>query len=151
YTLLGFLFFFVRDSLNAQDVRMETALLFLTFTCVGVLGAALAARPTDRGDRRIVVSVANGIVALALFVFAAAHSSALAFYAAAVAGLGWGAFYVADWSLACRILPDGAMATAMGVWNFGATIPQIIAPVVTSPIVLWFNARSSGLGPRAAM
>jgi hypothetical protein len=75
----------------------------------------------------------------------------LAYVAAAAAGAAWGAFVTADWALASAVLPAGAMATAMGVWNVATTVPQVVAPLVTAPLVERFNAISAGLGPRAAI
>jgi len=43
------------------------------------------------------------------------------------------------------------MATAMGVWNFATTFPQVVAPLATAPLVERFNARATGMGPRAAI
>jgi hypothetical protein len=43
------------------------------------------------------------------------------------------------------------MATAMGVWNVATTIPQVIAPLVTAPLVLRLNAVHAGAGPRGAV
>ena len=64
---------------------------------------------------------ARFIVALALFI--AAHGFAGRSAATLVAGLGWGVFLVADWAIACRVLPAGAMASAMGVWNLAIVLP----------------------------
>lgn len=150
YTLMGFLMFFVRDSLGVADVKMTTGLLFISFTIAGVAGAALASRPTDRLDRRWVVSGACVIIAAALIVFSLANSLPLAYAAAIVSGLAWGAFTVADWALACAVLPPHAMATAMGVWNIANTVPQILAPAITAPLVAALSARTPGLGPRVA-
>ena len=152
YTLMGFLLFFVRDSLGiaGEAVKITTALLFISFTCAGVAGAALAARPADRLDRRLVVSGANVVIAAALVLLAGAQGPGAAYAAAVAAGVAWGAFTVADWALACAVLPPGAMATAMGVWNIANTVPQILAPALTAPLLLALNARSPGLGPRAA-
>ena len=73
-------------------------------------------------------------------------------YAAAVcAGAAWGAFVTADWALAAAVLPAGAMATAMGIWNVATTLPQVVAPLATAPLVLRFNEIAPGLGPRAAI
>jgi hypothetical protein len=68
FTLLGFLLFFVRDTLGVAqaNVTTQTALLFLSFTLAAVAGAAVAARPADRYDKRLVVTVAIAVVALAL-------------------------------------------------------------------------------------
>ena len=151
YTLLGFLFFYVKQSLNVSDVRTQTALLFLTFTLCGVAGALIAARPADRFDKRSVVMIANGLVALALLTLALTHTLGVAYVAAALAGAAWGAYFTADWALACTLLPRDAMGAAMGVWNVASAVPQIIAPLLAAPLVEQLNARAAGSGPRGAI
>jgi len=151
YTLLGFLFLFVRESLRVADARTMTGLVFIAFTVAGVAGAAAAGRPADRYDKRVVVSIAAGAIALAVGALALAPTVAVAFAAATVAGIAWGAFFTADWAIAYAVLPRGAMATAMGVWNLAAALPQVVAPAITAPLVAAFDARSFGLGPRAAL
>jgi len=153
YTLLGFLFFFVAQSLGigGDATRTFTALLFLTFTLANVAGAALAARPADRYDKRFVVLAANGLIVVALVALAGAHALPLAFAAAALAGIAWGAYFIADWALACTLLPRSGMASAMGIWNVAAAIPQILAPVFTAPLVERASLAAPGLGPRLAV
>jgi MFS family permease len=150
FTLLGFLFFYVKDSLHSQNVKTDTAIVFLLFTISGITGAVLSAKPTNRGDKRVIVTVATAITGLALLMFAGAQSILLAYVAAALAGGSWGAFITADWALAVGILPENAMASAMSVWNLAASIPAILAPLISAPIVLAANERSAGAGPRAA-
>ena len=153
YTLLGFLFFFVAQSLGigGEGTRTTTALLFLTFTLANVAGAALAARPADRYDKRYVVLAANGLIVVALVALACAHGLAIAFVAAALAGIAWGAYFIADWALACTLLPRSGMASAMGIWNLAAAIPTILAPLFTAPLVERANRAIPGLGPRLAV
>jgi MFS family permease len=153
YTLLGFLFFFVAQSLGigGERTRTITALLFLTFTLANVAGAAIAARPADRYDKRRVVLVANGLIVVALVALACAHGLPIAFAAAAFAGIAWGAYFIADWALACTLLPRSGMASAMGIWNVAAAIPQILAPVFTAPLVERASRTAPGLGPRLAV
>jgi MFS family permease len=154
FTLLGFLFFFVQQSLGVggtDAVQTQTALLFLTFTLTAIAGAALASRPSDRYDVRLVATVANAAVVVALAVLANSTQLGVAYGAAALAGCGWGAFFTADWALACALLPRGAMATAMGVWNVATAGPQILAPILGGSVVLHFNAIAPGVGPRAAV
>ncbi len=153
YTLLGFLFFFVAQSLAtpASEVRTLTALLFLTFTLANVAGAAIAAKPVDRFDKRAVVGVANIVVATGLALLACAPTAGIAFAACAIAGVAWGAYFVADWALAVTVLPRSAMASSMSVWNVAATLPQILAPALTTPIVERANHVAPGLGPRVAV
>jgi MFS family permease len=153
YTLLGFLLFFVRDALRVSGPAVETqsGLVFLTFTLAAVAGAVVAAGPTDRYDKRLVVTVAMAALVAALAVLAAASTLTVAYAAAALAGVAWGAFVSADWALATALLPAGALATAMGIWNVATTIPQVIAPVLAAPLVLRVNALHGGAGPRAAI
>ena len=151
YTLFGFLFFFVRETLAVSDARTTTGLLFICFTLAGVGGAAIAGRPADRYDKRVVISVAAAAIALAVSAFALAPNVPVAFAASIAAGFAWGAFFTADWAIAFAVLPRGAMASAMGVWNLAAALPQIVAPLITAPLVTTIDAQRHGLGPRVAL
>jgi MFS family permease len=151
YTLFGFLFFFVRESLGVADARTTTGILFLAFTIAGVAGAALAGRPADRLDKRVVVSLACAAIALSVGAFATASTFAVALPCAIASGAAWGAFFTADWAIAYAVLPRAALASAMGVWNLAAALPQVAAPAITAPLVDYFDARRAGLGPRIAL
>jgi MFS family permease len=151
YTLFGFLFFFVRESLGVADARTTTGILFLAFTVAGVGGAAAAGVPADRLDKRIVVTIACLAIAIAVGAFAAAPTFAVALACAIAAGAAWGAFFTADWAIAYAVLPSAALASAMGVWNLAAAVAQVAAPAITQPVVSAYDARSAGLGPRVAL
>lgn len=138
YTLLTNLFFYVKAILGASTpaaVTRQTGILIVSFTLVGALGAALAGGPSDRSDKRLVATIgaAGFIAGLALFI--AVHQFAGAAAATLAAGLGWGVFLVADWAIACLVLPAGAMGAAMGVWNLAILLPQIAAPALT--LIVW--------------
>ena len=151
YTLFGFLFFFVRETLAVSDARTTTGLLFIAFTLAGVGGAAIAGKPADRYDKRVVISIAAAAIAAAVSAFALAPNVPVAFAASIAAGFAWGAFFTADWAIAFAVLPRGAMASAMGVWNLAAALPQIVAPLITAPLVTALDAHRHGLGPRVAL
>lgn len=153
YTLLGYLLFYVQRVLHAASLdvaRRETGILIVTFTLVGAIGAALAARPSDRGDKRVVATAGAAAFVVALAVFIQSHTLAWAAVATFVAGLGWGAFLVADWAIACRVLPTGAMAAAMGVWNLAIVVPQIVAPALTTAVLQRFALTGGASAPRVA-
>jgi MFS family permease len=152
YTLLFYLLFYVRGVLGAANLavaKRETGILIITFTLVGTLGAWLAARPSDRLDKRLIANVGGAGFIVALAVFIGSHNLTGAVVATLLAGLGWGVFLVADWAIACRVLPAGAMAAAMGVWNLAVVGPQIIAPLVTT-LVLQGLGLAGAAAPRAA-
>ena len=69
YTLLGYLLFYVEAVLGTTTLaaaRRETGILIVSFTLVGTLGAAIAARPSDRLDKRLVATIGAGGFILAL-------------------------------------------------------------------------------------
>jgi MFS family permease len=153
YTLLGYLLFYVTAVLgatNLADARRDTGILIVAFTVVGTLGAAIAARPSDRLDKRLVANVGGGAFVIALLVFIASHAWPAVIAATVIAGLGWGVFLVADWAIACRVLPPNAMAAAMGIWNLAVVLPQIIAPALTTLVLSRFNLAVGASGPRVA-
>jgi MFS family permease len=153
YTLLGYLLFYVTAVLGVStlaDARRETGILIIAFTLVGTLGAALAARPSDRMDKRLVATVGGAAFIAALALFIASHAEWTVVVASLLAGIGWGVFLVADWAIACRVLPASAMASAMGVWNLAVVLPQVIAPALTTLVLAHFGATAGPEGPRIA-
>jgi MFS family permease len=153
YTLLGYLLFYVEGVLGTgtlADARRQTGILIVSFTVIGALGAAFAARPSDRLDKRLVATVGAGafIAALALFIASNGFGGAIA--ATLLAGLGWGVFLVADWAIACRVLPPAAMGTAMGIWNVAIVLPQIAAPALTTFVLQRLALTGGPLAPRVA-
>jgi MFS family permease len=153
FTLLGFLLFFIRESLgvSSESETTETALLFLTFTLMAIVGAGIAARPTDRYDKRLIVTCAISAMLVALAILVVATSLPVAFAAAALAGAAWGGFVTADWALASAVLPQESMATAMSIWNVSTTLPQVVAPLLAAPLFAYADAHRAGFGPRAAI
>jgi MFS family permease len=152
YTLLYNLFFYVTRVLGAtaEAAPRETGILIVAFTLVGTLGAALAARPSDRLDKRLVANIGGAGFILALALFIGSHTFAATLLAALIAGTGWGAFLVADWAIACRVLPANALAAAMGVWNLAVLTPQFFAPALTFVVLAHFGATTGPEGPRIA-
>jgi MFS family permease len=154
YTLLGYLLFYVEALLGSGGLtaaKQTTGILIISFTIVGTLGAAIAGRPSDKLDKRLVATfgAAAFIVALALFV--SAKSLTLAIVATVVAGIGWGVFLVADWAIACKVLPTSAMGTGMGVWNLAILLPQIVAPALTTLVLARLGMSGGASAPRVAL
>ncbi len=154
YTMLDYLYFFVASVLPEHfslDATRASGICILIFTIVSVIGAALAARPTDRIDERLVVSVGGACSIVALIVLVFGHSLTGLPPAIALAGLGWGIFLCADWAFACRLLPPSAMATTMAVWNLAIVFPQMLAPLAASLLLARLGALATAAGPRDAL
>lgn len=149
YTLLGYLFFYVRESF-AGDTKTLTGSIILTVTASGAAGAILAARPCDRYDRRFVAATGASGFAVAVVAFLFSHSIAALLLSAVLAGTAWGVFLSGDWALGCRYLPRVALATAMGVWNLALLVPQILAPLLATAALASVHALNSSGAPRTA-
>ncbi len=153
YTLLFNLFFYVQHVLGASTIAGAsklTGILIVCFTIVGAAGAAIAGRPSDRADKRLVATLGGAGFIVALLLFIAWNALAGGIAATIVAGIGWGVFLVADWAIACRVLPAGAMASAMGVWNLAIVMPQVIAPALTTWALAHVTAAEPTVGPKVA-
>ena len=153
YTLLGYLLFYVRTVLpphGALDAATASGIAILLFTIFGAAGATFAAKPADRIDERLVVTIGGGIVAVAILALSQIHAIALAPAAIVVAGIGWGVFLCADWAFACRLLPPNALATTMGIWNLAVVGPQMLAPVIATTVLTRAHVIATSVGPRVA-
>jgi len=149
YTLLGYLFFYVKRMMQG-DVQMHTGMLLILFLVAAAIGAAVAGRPVNRFDRRDVATIGGSAFIVALVLFLVANAAGEVVAAALVAGLAWGIFLTADWSLGCTLLPRGALATAMGIWNLALLIPQIAAPQLVTAVLGALQALHSADAPRIA-
>lgn len=134
YTLLGYLFFYVRGSLGGET-KTTTGVLILVVTGAAAAGAALAARPAARTDQRAIAAAGGAGFIAALIAFLLSHGFAAIACSALAAGLAWGIFITADWALGCRFLPKHALATSMGVWNLAQIAPQIAAPLIATGVL----------------
>lgn len=152
YTLLDYLYFYVAQTLHATtpDTKMLTGVLLLLFTAAGAAGAAIAARPADRFDRRFVAMTGAIVFASSLTVFVFVHAFVAIAACAVLAGAAWGVMLTADWALGSALLPRNALATAMAVWNLALIVPQIIAPALTTVILRAFNILQSQQGAKTA-
>lgn len=154
YTMVGYLYFYVRAVLPhgfPADATRASGIAILLFTLVGSLGAVLAARPADRLDERLVVFTGGGIMAGALLAISVFHTIAILGPAIVAAGVGWGIFLCADWTLACRVLPRDAMAGTMAVWNLAVLGPQMLAPPLASAVLALTGTWQSSTGPTVAI
>ena len=153
YTMLTYLYFYIADVLPQHfwlDATRASGLAILIFTVVSAVGAGLAARPADRIDERIVVSVGGACIIVGVVVLALGHALQALPLAIALAGIGWGVFLCADWAFACRLLPPSAMATTMAIWNLAVVGPQMLAPLAASLLLSRLGTASAN-GPRYAL
>lgn len=131
YVLQTYLLYYLRFVLGIRHAQLDVFLILIILSLTAT-GAALAGGYiSDRYRRRRAIVAASGIlqgVCALLFVFS--HSLALVYLAAAIFGLGYGAYQSVDWALVVDTLPAGSAARDMGVWSISTTGSQLLAMVI---------------------
>ncbi|MFT4052858.1 MAG: MFS transporter [Microbacterium sp.] len=130
-----------RDPAGAED---ELLLLIVIYTVFVVAASIVAGRVSDRSGKRFVMTalsaVVQGIASLALAVF---PSFATTMIAAALLGVGYGAYMAVGFALATELLPfPDDSARDLGIVNVVAALGQLLGPVIGAGLV----ALSGGFG-----
>jgi MFS family permease len=134
---LLYLFFYLKDGVGVADP--EAGVLIVTgVDLVFMLGSVvLAGMWSDRvGRRRVFVAGGGLVMAVAALLIVAWPTWTGVLVAAAVLGIGFGAYTSVDFALLTQVLPSSVdRAKDLGVFNIASSLPQVLAPVVAAPIV----------------
>ena len=141
-TLL-YLLYFLRDRLHysrlfpghkAEDGLVVLILLYLAgVVLTAVAGGILSDRT---GRRKLPVTVAGLVMAVAATLLALWPSWPAATAAAAIMGLGYGVYLSVDAALVTQVLPEAAgRAKDLGIINIANSGPQVLAPAIAAPLV----------------
>lgn len=149
YTLLSFLQYFVRDTLNLSVPKAAEAtghLGIITITAAALV-ALVAGWVSDRMGRKAIVSIAGGFLALTSVGLLVQPPFSTLLWIAVLFGIGYGAYTSVDWALALDVLPSShSAAKDLGVWGIAITLPQALAPSIGGPLLDVFNRHSHTLG-----
>ena len=154
YTVSNFLLYYIRDALGFGEGDSLGVLrnFLIISTLAGLVGTIPSGALSKSIGRKRVLYGANIICMAAGLCFALASNLTLAYVAAGIFGVGFGAFAAVDWALATGLLPSQEPAKYMGVWGLSDTISQVIAPLVAGPLVTLLNHfLARGMGYRALM
>ncbi|GAB3434237.1 MFS transporter [Actinophytocola sediminis] len=132
-----YLLFFLQDAVGYPDpdggVFVLTAVYAVTLLSTVVVGGLWSDRI---GRRRVFVSWAGVVMAVAAVLLAAWPAWPGAVLAAAVLGLGFGVYTSVDLALMTQVLPAAAdRGKDLGVINVASALPQVLAPALAAPIV----------------
>ena len=149
YTALLYLKWYLEFALRVPKARVDalTLVMALVVTVTGLAGTMPAGRLADRISKKRIIYGTCGLCVVAAALFWAATGLPLAMAAAAVFGLGLGAFAAVDWALACNVLPEGDAAKFLGIWTISFVLPQMAAAFVGHLTVAAFIGP---LGPAGA-
>ena len=136
YTIQAYLQYYMRDVLKVSNPEQQTTNFVIIVSLTSLVSALTAGWLSDRFGRKRIVYFAGSFMALVGLVFVVVHSLAIALAAAAIFGLGYGAYQSVDWALVADVLPSQKnYARDMGVWNISLSLPQVVAPVIGGPII----------------
>jgi MFS family permease len=108
---------------------------------------------SDRvGRRRVFVLWSGVIMAGAAMTLAVWPVWPVALVAAAVLGIGFGAYTSVDFALLTQVLPAAVdRGKDLGVLNIASALPQVLAPVLAAPIVTSLGGYSTLYGASAVV
>ncbi|HYP73078.1 MAG TPA: MFS transporter, partial [Microbacterium sp.] len=135
----GLLLFFLlyglhRDAATAED---DLLLLIVVYTVFVVIASIVAGRISDRGGHRVALTVAAALVqGAASLVIAFAPSYETTMVAAALLGIGYGAYMAVGLALATDLLPfPEDSARDLGLVNVAASLGQLLGPLIGAGLV----------------
>lgn len=146
FVILGFAVYttyqpyFITDRLGVpEDGRiLQQLIALLVFAASLTLSAVVCGRLSDRsGRRKPFVFGSAAVVSVALVMLALTDTLPAFYIAAAVMGIGIGAYFAVDLALITDVLPDKEHAAAkdMGIFNIANSLPQSVAPAI-APVFL---------------
>jgi len=149
YTILGFLQFYLKDTLglSREEAARATGTLSGVAIAAAVGAALLGGWLSDRIGRKAIVSVAGLLLALTSvgLLFQPPFHTLIGI--AILLGLGSGAYTSVDWALAIDVLPSRhSSARDLGIWGVANTLPQVTAPLIAGPLLDLFNHAQPGAG-----
>ncbi len=140
YTVQDFLQFYMRDAVHATNPEAQTTNFIIILSFTSLVSALAAGWLSDRFGRKRMVYFSGGFMALVGLIFVLTHSLPIVLAAAAIFGLGYGAYISVDWAMVADVLPSHKnYARDMGVWNISQSLPQVIAPIIGGPLLDHFT------------
>jgi len=132
------LLYFVAFGLGSPDAVGDLVILSAVYVLFFTISALVVGRLSDRiGQRKIFVYISAYLQAIAALLLAFVPQYGVAIVAAAILGLGYGAFMAVDQALATQVLPDShSRGKDLGIMNIANAVPQAIAPLLGAVIVV---------------
>lgn len=142
-----YLLYFLRDGIGYEELFPGSSatdgllLLILVYTAAVVGTTVVAGMLSDRwGRRRGPVCVSGVVCALPAFLVALFPTWPMTIACAVVLGVGFGIYLSVDNALVTEVLPAAeGRAKDLGIVNIASAGPQVIAPALAGPIVVYLG------------
>lgn len=134
-----YLFFYLQDAVHFASPATGVLILTGIYAVMVIVTAVIGGPWSDRmGRRKPLVIGSSVIIALAALMLAFFQTWPAAIVAAAVLGVGFGAYLAVDFALLTEVLPRARdRGKDLGVINIANSLPQVFAPMLAAPLVLW--------------
>ncbi|GAA2810605.1 MFS transporter [Saccharopolyspora taberi] len=139
-----YLLFFLGDVVHHPDPETGLLVLMGLYGTALTVGGVVAGVLSDRtGRRKPHVLVSCALMALAALLLAVRPTWGSALCAAPLLGLGFGIYWAVALALLTQVLPAADdRAKDLGVLNIANSLPQVVAPLLATPILGAFGGYS---------
>jgi MFS family permease len=139
-TMLLYFLWFGLD-LGEESAENNLIVLTLIYMVFVILASLVFGKLSDRLERRkVFVFTAAVLQAVAALLLAIVPDLTVAMVAAGILGLGYGCFLSVDQALATQVLPAAEdRGKDLGIMNIATAVPQAIAPLFGSLLVVAFG------------
>ncbi len=142
FTALGYLFYFLQDAVHYQKAAQGVTTFQIILTGTLLLASVVSGMLSDRlGRRKVFVMGASLVIALSFLILAFFHTWLAVELAAAVLGVGFGAYLGVDIALITQLLPSAnARGKDLGVINIANALPQVVGVTIAAFVVNTFHS-----------
>ncbi len=142
FTSLGYLLYFLQDAVHYQKAAQGVTTFQIILTGTLLIASVTSGMLSDRLQRRkVFVMGASLVIALSFLILAFFHTWLAVELAAAVLGVGFGAYLGVDIALITQLLPSAnARGKDLGVINIANALPQVVGVTIAAFVVNTFHS-----------
>jgi MFS family permease len=142
FTALGYLLYFLQDAVHYQKAAQGVTTFQIILTGTLLIASVLSGILSDKFQRRkIFVMGASLVIALAFLILAFWQTWTGVQVAAAVLGIGFGAYLGVDIALITQVLPSAnSRGKDLGVINIANAFPQVVGSAIAALVITSFHS-----------
>jgi len=142
FTSLGYLLYFLQDAVHYQKAAQGVTTFQIILTGTLLIASVTSGILSDKFQRRkIFVIGASLVIALAFLILAFFQTWPAVELAAAVLGIGFGAYLGVDIALITQLLPSAnARGKDLGIINIANAFPQIVGSTIAALVINAFHS-----------
>ncbi|AUI62749.1 MFS transporter [Amycolatopsis sp. BJA-103] len=140
-----YLLFFLKDAVHYEDPDTGLLIMMGLYGAALIVGALIAGHFSDKsGRRKPYVLAASAVMAVAALLLVVWQNWTAALAASPLLGIGFGAYMAVALAMLTQVLPAAQnRAKDLGVINIANSLPQVVAPMLTAPILAYLGGYPS--------